>query len=256
MALHHSLGLALLLSPIGLAVAQPQAPANSGHRAGIMTIREARTMPTTLTLAADARLPAVPDQATINAGVIAQATTAQAAMRETAEKMRAVIAALKKAGVADKDMQTSGVSLSPQYRYENNQPPVLTGYQASNSVTVKLRALDRVGATLDSLVGVGANQINGPSFGLAEPDAIMDKARAQALRNAIARATLYAGVAGMKVGRIVSIQESGAMPPPMPMPVMMRQMAMESAQVTNQVVPGEIDISAAVNVTFELVPAT
>lgn len=208
---------------------------------------------TTLTISAEARMQAQPDLATISAGVVAQAPTAQAAMRETAEKMRAMLAALRKAGVDDKDMQTAGVSLNPQYRYGENQPPVLVGYQASNTVTVRLRALDRVGATLDALVGQGANQINGPTFSLAEPEAVLDKARVEAVRRARARADLYAQALGLKVVRILTVQEGGGMVPPPPMPVMARAMVLaESGGQANQVVPGELDFSATVVLTVEL----
>src|SRR3546814_12635368 len=100
-----------------------------------------------------------------------QAATASAAMKENASRMTAVIAALRKAGVAEKDMQTSSVNLQPQYRYQENQPPQLVGYQASNMVQVRFRKIEDSGRIIDALVAQGANQINGPSLSVDQADA-------------------------------------------------------------------------------------
>jgi uncharacterized protein YggE len=161
-----------------------------------------------------------------------------------------VIAALKKAGVADRDMQTSSISLSPQYKYGENQPPTITGYQASNTVNVRLRELGKAGAVLDALVKQGANQINGPTFTLDKPEAAMDEARADAVKNAQARANLYATATGLKVRRIVSISESGEMQP-QPRPVMMFARAGKMDEST-PVAAGENTIGVDLNVVYEL----
>jgi hypothetical protein len=162
--------------------------------------------------------------------------------------MQAVFAALKKAGVVDKDIQTSNLSIAPQYAYAEREPPKLTGYQASNQVSVIVRDLKRLGATVDAVVGSGSNQVNGVTFGLADPDRALDQARKDAVAKARARAELYAQAAGLKVARIVAISEGGdAAVPPMPMP--MAKMAMAEATPT---APGELALSVTVNVAFEL----
>lgn len=206
-------------------------------------------MPTTLSIVAEANVERAPDVADLSAGVVTQAATASEAMRANASKMSAVIAALKRAGIADRDVQSSSISLQPQYRYQDNVPPVLTGYQASNTVSVEIRKLGDMGRTIDALVSVGANQINGPSFRVDQPDSALDEARAAAVAKARARADLYARAAGMHVARILSIGENGASTPVYPMP--MRAMAMKVAADT-PVAPGDVALTASVNMVFEL----
>ena len=137
---------------------------------------------TLLSVSSQAEARRAPDIATVSAGVVTQAADGNTAMRQNAEQMSRVLAAVKAAGVAAKDVQTSGINLNPQYRYEENQPPRITGYQASNTVTVKLRDVAKMGQVLDALVASGANQINGPSFGIDEPEPLYDQARADALK--------------------------------------------------------------------------
>jgi len=207
---------------------------------------------TRLDIVAEGEVTRVPDLATIGAGVVTQARTAAAAMAANATKMAATVAALRKAGVADRDIQTSAISLSPQYRYANNLPPVITGYQASNQVSIRFRDLKRTGQILDTLVAEGANQINGPGLSIDKPEAALDEARTAAIATARARAELYAKAAGLSVKRILAISEGGdGMPPPRPMPMMaMAQMKREAADTA--VEPGEQRLAVTVNVTFEL----
>src|SRR4051812_6113346 len=158
----------------------------------------------------------VPDLAIISAGVLSKAPTAAGAIRENATRMERVIAALRSAGVAERDIQTSSVSLNPEYVYENNKSPRLTGYTANNTVTVRFRDILNSGKILDVLVAEGANQINGPSLILDKPQAAMDEARANAIAVGRARAELYARSLGLRVARVVSVTESGGYyaPPP------------------------------------------
>ncbi|WP_298813221.1 SIMPL domain-containing protein [uncultured Sphingomonas sp.] len=209
---------------------------------------------TLLEVSATGRVTRAPDQAVIRAGVVTQAATAAAATQENAARMAQVIASLKSAGIQPRDLSTSNVSLQPQYRYADNQPPVVTGYQASNSVSVRFRDIARSGAVLDALVKAGANQIDGPSLSLSQPDAALDAARADAVARARARATLYAQAAGLRVERIVSISEAGENDGGQPQPPVMfrvRAMAAESNAAT-QVLPGETDVTATINVRFVL----
>ena len=210
----------------------------------------AQQQPATLNLTATAEVQAAPDIAGIGAGVVTQATEAQAALAANSEKMVRVIAALKKAGVADRDIQTSGLNLQPQFRYEHNQPPVLTGFQASNRVQVTLRDLKGAGRVIDTLVAEGANQIDGPDFRVAAPEPLLDKARAEAVAKARARAELYAQAAGLRVVRITAISEGFEQRPPVPMA---RMVAAEAAAAP-PVSPGEVGLSATVSMAFELAP--
>jgi uncharacterized protein YggE len=191
----------------------------------------------------------VPDVALISAGVVTRATTASAAIQQNASRMDRVLAALKKAGVADKDVQTSSISLNPEYRYPQNQAPQLTGYTASNQVTVKFRDIAESGRILDALVGEGANQINGPNLTVDHPEQALDEARAKAISEGRARANLYARSLGMQVARIVSVSESGgyAVPPPAPPMMEMRAQAADS-----KIVPGEQQLQVSLSMVFEL----
>lgn len=204
---------------------------------------------TRLDISASGEVTRVPDIARISAGVVSQAATAVAALSANSGRMAGVLAALKRAGIADRDVQTSSVSLSPQYRYVENQAPVLTGYQASNQVTIRFREIARSGAILDMLVREGANQIAGPSLEVERPGPALDEARVIAFRNARARADIYARAAGLRVARILSISESGGdYQPPRPPPAYeMRSMAAET-----KIVPGEQALSVTVMVSFEL----
>ena len=206
---------------------------------------------TLLNVSAQAEASRVPDIATISAGVVTQAVDGNTAMRQNAEQMSRVLAAVKAAGVAAKDVQTSGISLNPQYRYEENQPPRITGYQASNTVNVKLREVAKMGKVLDALVASGANQVNGPSFEVDKPEAAYDEARIAAIKQAQARAQTYADALGMRVRRVVSISEGGAgFPRPMPM---MRAMAADAGMAREtSVSPGESTLSVSLEVVFEL----
>ncbi len=206
---------------------------------------------TVLDVVAEGRTTRVPDLATIRAGVVSTAPTASQALRDNAAAMTKVMAALRRAGVAARDLATTSVQLSPQYRYADNQPPVVTGYQATNTVTVRFRDIATSGTILDALVAQGANQIDGPNLSVAEPDKALDEARTDAIRRAQARAELYAKAAGMRVARIVSITEAGqdAGGPDRPPVVFARAMA---ADAKMEIAPGEKDITATLQVRFLL----
>ena len=191
----------------------------------------------------------VPDIVRINAGVTTQAPTATEAIRQNAARMESVRAALRRAGVAERDIQTSAINLYPDWRHIENRTPELVGYRAQNQVSIRFRDIANAGRILDALVAAGANEINGPSFGIDQPEAALDEARTAAVANARARAELYARALGMRVVRILSVSEAGMgyMPP---QPVMMRgEMA---AQAMTDIVPGEQTLTASVTVSFEL----
>jgi uncharacterized protein len=205
---------------------------------------------TLLTISAQGETKIAPDLATINIGVVTQGSTADAALGANSAKMNAVVAAIKRAGVADRDVQTANLSVNPQYQYGENQPPKLQGYEATNNVTVKVRNLANVGKVVDGVVSVGSNQVNGISFGLDNDDKATDSARTDAMKKARARADLYATAAGLKVSRIVSISEGGGSGPVYPMPMMARaQMAGNAAP---PVAPGELSITSDVTIVYLL----
>lgn len=207
---------------------------------------------TLLNVSAEAEAKRVPDIATVSAGVVTQAVDGNAAMRQNAEQMSKVMTAVKAAGIADKDVQTSGINLNPQYTYKENEAPKIIGYQASNTVSLKVRDIAKLGKVLDALVAQGANDINGPSFSIDQPEPVYDEARVAALKKAQARAETYAKSLGLKVRRIVSISEGrsgGGVVRPMMMAASMRS---AKAEMDTQVAPGESTLSITLDVTFEL----
>jgi uncharacterized protein YggE len=205
---------------------------------------------TTLDIVARGETRRVPDVATVTAGVVSQAADAAGAVRDNAARMSRVLAALKRAGVADRDVQTANLSLAPQYRYTQNEAPVITGYQASNNVTIRFRDIGKAGTILDALVATGANQINGPDLMIDDPAAALDEARVDAMAKAKARAELYARATGLRIKRILSITEAGDMP--RPVPVMMRAAAAPPEYADSKVMAGEQSVGVTVSVRYEL----
>ncbi|MFC3173444.1 SIMPL domain-containing protein [Novosphingobium bradum] len=215
---------------------------------------------TLLTVSADGKITRAPDIASFSAGVVSQGKTASEALAANSADMGRVIAALKRAGIADKDIQTSNLSLNPVYAPQRSLPdgtidppsPRIVGYQANNTVSVRQRNLKDFGKVIDTLVTAGANQVNGPSFEVENPDPLLDAARTTAMQKARARAELYARAAGLRVNRVLSISESGGWSPPQP--VMYRMAMADSVAAAPPVQAGELQLSVAVTVQFELVP--
>jgi uncharacterized protein YggE len=236
----HALGAALLLCAVALpsAAAAQQSTINQ-------TIAGTR-----LDVNATGEVTRVPDVAIVSAGVVSRSATATNALQETADRMERVLAALKRTGVKDRDIQTSNVSLNPEYRYVENQPPQLVGYTASNNVTVRFRDIRNSGKILDALISQGANQINGPTLTVDKPEAALDEARAKAIAAGRARADLYARSLGLRVVRIVSVNESGgSYPVPPPVPMYARA---DMAQAKTSIEPGEQKLQVNLAMTFEL----
>ena len=205
---------------------------------------------TRLDVSASGDVTRVPDIAIITAGVVTRSATAAGALQEAANRMDRVIAALKRAGVEDRDIQTSNLNLNPEYTYVNNEPPKLNGYTASNQLSIRFRDIANSGKILDALVAEGANQINGPSLTIDKPEAALDEARARAVAAGRARADLYARSLGLRVVRVVSVSESGGnYPSPPPMPMMMEARAQAA---DTKIVPGEQKLSVTLSMTFEL----
>lgn len=191
----------------------------------------------------------VPDTATVSAGVVTQASTAGEAMSANARQMNATFNALLQAGISQRNIQTSQLSLQPRYDYTDRKAPRITGYEARNTVTAKSDNLESVGAMLDALVRAGANNINNVAFSIKEPEAAKSEARAMAIKNARRQAEEMAGAAGVRLGRIISLTESGGYNGPRPMMMSARADIAESTPVA----AGEQALSVTVNITYEIV---
>lgn len=238
-------------APVEAAVASVPEPTVTPNAEPLETTHPNSIQPeTTLSISAEGRVNREPDIAFLNAGVQTQGQTAQAAMSANSAAMNGVFDALAAADIDRRDMQTSNFSLQPQYDYSNrdNGQPRLTGYQASNQLTVKVRDLDALGETMDALVSAGGNTFSGLNFALEDDRAAKNSARDLAMKEAIARAELYAAASGYEVARVVTISESGGMRP-QPMQMMAEARAMDRA---TPIASGEVGYSVTVNVVFEL----
>jgi hypothetical protein len=235
--------LAVIALSAGLSAAPPLAVAEPSGAAMFAA--------TTLDVSAIGETKMRPDMAMLQLGVDTTAATAAAALGENAQSMSRVVAALRSAGIAERDIQTTQINLSPQYVYEQNRPPRLTGYQAANRVNVEVRDLAKLGPVADAVVAAGATNIGDISFGLAEPGPPEDSARVAAVKALEAKANLYAQAAGYRVARLVSLSEtSGEQGPPPPRPMM--AMRMQAAAAPTPVEAGEMTVRVSVSGLFEL----
>jgi uncharacterized protein YggE len=229
--------LVLAVFTSGAAIAQTSDPAGA--------------RPPSITVAGTGESHGKPDFAQIQMGVVTEALTAAEALKKNNEAMSQLIVMIRKQGIEDKDLQTVQFNVSPRYRYDKTQqePPKIAGYQVTNEVHVKVRNLTTLGAFLDETVSLGANQIRGISFGVAEPAQLMDEARKRAMADAQRRARVYAEVAGLKIGKPIRIQEqAGGRPGPYPVA---RMDAAAASAVP--VAPGEQTFSVTVTVSYAIV---
>ena len=197
-----------------------------------------------VTVTGEATVAVAPDTAMIRLGVSTQEKTAREASEANAKQMTAVLAAIKDTGVADRDIQTSRLSLQPQYDPNKSGTARLTGFQASNQVTVRIRDIDKLPTVLDRAITAGANEMSGIEFVVSEQSKLLDQARDDAIADARRKADLYAKAAGAKLGRVVSITEEGSAPPPRPI------QALRAGAVP--IAPGEQTLRAIVTVSYEL----
>ncbi|HEY5336573.1 MAG TPA: SIMPL domain-containing protein [Rhizomicrobium sp.] len=205
-----------------------------------------------ITVSGQGEVRAAPDEAVLSAGVVSSARTAAAALAANSRAMNAVFATLRNAGIAEKSMQTSGFSVSPQYVTDKNgaQTPHISGYDVSNTVTVTVDDLSKVGPTLDALVASGANSIGDIAFTIKNPKQAMAQARADAVADAIARAQTLAKAAGVTLGPITAISENSGYEPPRPM-YRMAAMAVGAAAPT-PIAAGEQSVTAGVSITWAI----
>lgn len=205
-----------------------------------------------ITVTGEGRIDRAPDMAMISLGITTVGKTAAEAMATNSDGVAAVVANLAAAGIEPRDIQTSGLSLNPNWTgYDSSATPRIDGYTAMNVVTVRVRALDGLGTVLDAAVKDGVNTLNGLAFGLADPDPAMDEARKAAVADAQRRAALLAEAAGVTLGRVITITDSFGVGVPAPMYRMDAPMA-SAAPVP--VSGGEVSIVANVTITWELTP--
>ena len=239
------------LAAAAIAFAAPAAFAQSQPVGGAPLTIQAVTERPSLNLSAYGEVKTAPDMATIHFGVVTEAATAAEAMSQNAARMNQVMAALRRAGIEERDVQTSGLNLSAQYDYVQNEPPRLRGYQASNQVTVIINDLGKVGSTADAVVAAGVNQISGISFGLKDPTSAENRARQLAVRNLEAKAALYAQALGVELGGVRSLTEGGGYAPQPPRPMYARaEMAMDAGGTP--VAAGELSIRIDITGVYDL----
>lgn len=204
----------------------------------------AQAMDKLVTVTGEATVAVAPDTAMIRIGVTSQGKSAREASDANAQKMSAVLAAIKASGVAEKDVQTSRLSLQPQYDTGKGGPARLLGFQVTNQLTVKIHDIGGMPNVLDKAIAAGANEMSGIEFIVSEQSKLLDQARDEAIADAHRKAELYAKAAGVKLGPVVSIAEEGAPLPPRPVA------AMRAAAVP--IAPGEQTLRAVVAVSYGL----
>jgi len=196
---------------------------------------------------------AEPDLVTIGAGVSVEAPSAVEAMRQNAAEMRRVIDAIKRQGVDEADIQTTGINLNARFDYNRqSQSNTFRGYEVSNRVSVKLREVDQTGQVLDALVAAGATDLSGPSFSIEDDEAAKETARASAVERARARADAYAKLYGYGGVRILSISEALRGNTPRP-EAMMRSMASDAVAESAPVQPGMVSTGVSISVKYEMI---
>jgi uncharacterized protein YggE len=202
--------------------------------------------PSMISVTGEARVSVPPDLAEIDGGVTSEAKTAREASDANNAAMSKVLLALKGAGIAEKDFQTSRLSLQPQYANQTRPAPnVVVGYRASNHVTIQLHDVSKVAGVIDTLVGAGANEIGGINFTVSEASKLLDDARTEAMADARRKAQIYAKAAGVTLGAPVSISEGGGA-----MPLQFRRMAAGLAQAP--VAQGEETLQVTVSVSWAI----
>lgn len=194
-----------------------------------------------------------PDMAIVTLSVMREAATARAALDEANAAMAAVIAAMKDMGIEARDLQTAGLQINPNYRYPQDggsEPPRIVSYQVSNTLTVRVRDVAKVGEVIDGAVTLGVNQGGSIVFTNDDTRPVMDQARTRAVEDAIARARTLAQAAGVQLGPILELTEQSHMP--QPMPIGAKAFRMEAASDAVPVEAGENTYRVQVSVTFEL----
>ncbi|HWT11633.1 MAG TPA: SIMPL domain-containing protein, partial [Allosphingosinicella sp.] len=176
-----------------------------------------------------------------------QAPSASEAIRANGASMERLRDALRRAGIAPRDVQTSSVNLNAEMRHAPDGTPIFAGYRASHRLSIRFRDAANAGRILDTLVAAGANEIDGPRFEIAEAEAARDEARTRALAVARARADLYARTLGMRVARLLAVSETAPGGP-----IGSARGFGESRAAASNIVLGEEALGVTLSVSFEL----
>ncbi len=212
--------------------------------------------PARIVVTGEGSMTMAPDMAVLNLAVLREAKTARDAMTANNEAMSKVLDAMKTAGVEDRDLQTGGLSIQPRYVYPDDKnglkQPTITGYSVTNSLTVRVRDLSKVGAVLDQSVTLGVNQGGDLSFVNDNPASTINEARKRAVADAVAKAKTLADAAGVGLGPVLEISEQGC--PPMPSPIARAQFKAMAAAPADAVpvAAGENSYDVTVNLVFEI----
>ncbi len=199
-----------------------------------------------VTVTGEATVSVAPDVAVIRIGVGSLGKTAREASDANAKLMTTVLAAIRGAGIADRDVQTSRLSLQPQYDPNKGGTARLLGFQVTNQLTIRIRDIDSLPSILDRAIAAGANEMSGIEFIVSEQSKLLDQARDDAVSDARRKAELYAKAAGASLGPVVAINEDGASPPVRPV------QSMQAMRASVPVAPGEQVLRSIVTVSFEL----
>ncbi len=193
-----------------------------------------------------------PDMALLSLSVMREAKTAREALDANNSAMAEVIEAIKLFGIADRDLQTAGLQIMPRYNYTNKpdgtQTAELAAYQVTNTLSVRIRDLDKTGEILDKSVSLGVNQGGGVFFANDDPSAVITEARKKAVADAVAKARTLAEAAGVGLGKVIEINDQAFAPPPMPI----EAKAFDAAAPAVPIQAGENSYRVQVSVTFEL----
>ena len=208
--------------------------------------------PPRIVVSGEGQATVAPDLALLSLSVMREAKTARAALDANNDAMAAVIAAMKSSGIKDRDLQTAGIQINPRYNYTNkpdgSQEAELVAYQVTNTLSVRIRDIDKTGEILDKAVSLGVNQGGGISFTNEDPAAAVTEARKKAVADAMAKAKTLAEAAGVSIGRVLEITDQNIAPPPMPI----NAKAFDAAGAAVPVQAGENAYAVQVTVTFEL----
>ena len=199
---------------------------------------------------------AAPDLALVSFSIVTQEKDAGTALSGNNAAMAKVLEAMKARGIEPRDLQTSGFAINPQYVYPQNKegenhPPQLVGYQVANTLSVRVRQIDKLGEILDQAVTLGVNQGGGIQFSFDKPEALQEEARKAAVADAVAKACTLAQAAGVTLGKVVDLREQSGRVEPVPM--MARAMAKDMAAEAVPVAAGESSVSVNVDMQFEIV---
>jgi uncharacterized protein len=207
----------------------------------------AQAMEHLITVTGHGMVAVAPDTAVMRIGVTSQAKTAREASTANAQQMTKVLTAVRQSGIAKEDIQTSRLSLQPQYDSKNGTARLL-GFQVTNQITVRIHKIDNLPSILDRAIAAGANEMSGIEFEVSQQSYLLDQARTDAMADAQRKAELYAKAAGARLGKVAAITEEGASPPPR------RLEAMRASAGGVPVAPGEQRLRASVTVSWELAP--